>query len=402
MKKFLAIIVSFALFVAMAAAPASADMIIGEMETDFPIYGLSDFTVRTIVSRYFTQRKAYLQGTSETISAAVSAMVTDEAAHKEALTEANAVLTNSTITINSVIIGDYVACVDVAEAATFLIDDEVTQETVAHTIRVYTKSDDSLIVGSDGYIVNAVDFTSAAYVSPEALALINITPYGSTECIVRIAIDEVGTTPNSDGTTKYGIWYEQVCDTGPNDYMKDFSNASWCAMFVTWCAYHANVPDTMIPYTAWAPDMSDYLDSMDSYHRSASGNGNYTPQPGDLIFIGVNDSDTFASPGHVGIVAFVTANAVHYVEGNYTYWTEETGTSNQVWFTTKSLTDTDILGYGNPDYRADSHIYQEWGYDNYMHWSTCAPCGFETMDMHNLQEIDVGHICTVCGYIEYY
>ena len=42
MKKFLAIIVSFALFVAMSAGPASADMIIGEMEADFPIYGLTD------------------------------------------------------------------------------------------------------------------------------------------------------------------------------------------------------------------------------------------------------------------------------------------------------------------------------------------------------------------------
>ena len=45
--------------------------------------GFSDLGIRTIISQYFSQRKAYLQGEVDTIDVIVEPMVRDEAAHKE-------------------------------------------------------------------------------------------------------------------------------------------------------------------------------------------------------------------------------------------------------------------------------------------------------------------------------
>lgn len=128
MKKCLSLMLILAMIATFLVSPVSAGGIIGNMETDTQIYGLSELGVRTLVSRYFAQRKAYLQGISDTISSAVTAMVTDEAVHRETLAEADAVLADSTVVIGTVILEDYMARVEATETATFVVDGEAVQD----------------------------------------------------------------------------------------------------------------------------------------------------------------------------------------------------------------------------------------------------------------------------------
>ncbi len=51
--------------------------------------------------------------------------------------------------------------------------------------------------------------------------------------IIRVALGEVGYKEGINNTTKYGEWY-------------NLNNQPWCAMFVSWSAYHAGVPITVI------------------------------------------------------------------------------------------------------------------------------------------------------------
>lgn len=394
MKKYLSVMLALAMLITFLISPTSANGIIGNLETDIPIQGFSELSVRTIINNYFAQRKAYLQNTADTIDAAVTPMVTDEAAHREALAEANAVLTNSTVVINTVVIGDYVADVEATETATFVINGETVQESVVHKICVYEKNDGSLSVGSDGYMITATGFISASYVNPAAVELANIIPEGSPECILEIAYGEIGTTYPVGGATKYGIWYgDMLNDSG-------FDTDDWCAMFVVWCANQCFIPTYVIPLLAYCPTMAGHFNNKGIYYPSASGGGNYTPQPGDIIFLGYNETDTFLSPRHVGIVSFVSNGVVYFIDGNVTT-TINGVTMKTVSHSQESLTSTRIIAYANPWYTHYSHPirYDEWEYNNSMHWAFCVACDAQVLDYHDFTEVDEGFACMVCGYV---
>lgn len=59
MKKCLSLVLTMVMLFVMTVNPASAGGLIGNLETDIPIQGFSDLSIRTLVSRYFFQRKAY-------------------------------------------------------------------------------------------------------------------------------------------------------------------------------------------------------------------------------------------------------------------------------------------------------------------------------------------------------
>lgn len=320
-------------------------------------------------------------------------MVVDEAAHKETLVEINGALVNSTVAIDLVLFDDFTAEVTATETATFMIDGETKQEIIGHSICVYQNSAGCLIVGSDGYAEETTGFISASYISEETVSLNDTVSGGSSRCIVDIAREELGTTAGADGTTIYGRWYGGVMgDPG-------YYSAAWCAMFVAWCANRAGVPISVVPLTAYVPTMAGFFNAHNRYYHSTSGGGNYTPEPGDIIFIGVNDNDTFRSPGHVGIVSAVYGNTVYYVDGNATSYNSDGVGVKKVSYRSKSLTATDIIAFGNPNYAIDTHTVSNWEYDSLGHWAECEDCHILISEEHFFVMTNEGYIvCDVCGY----
>ncbi len=94
-------------------------------------------SVRTLINRYFTERKDFLHGTKDTISVVVNPIIADESSHRNYLLEAGITLVNSAIAINNIDIAEYTADVIVTETVTFAINGEVSQEEIIHTILVY-------------------------------------------------------------------------------------------------------------------------------------------------------------------------------------------------------------------------------------------------------------------------
>ena len=129
--------------------------------------GFSDLGIRTIISQYFSQRKAYLQGEVDTIDVIVEPMVRDEAAHKTKIKQTNAALVDSVVVIDLLRFDDWVAEVATTETATFEINGETKQESIVHLIRVYLNAAGYLVVGSDGYTEETTGFISASYLSGE-------------------------------------------------------------------------------------------------------------------------------------------------------------------------------------------------------------------------------------------
>ena len=129
--------------------------------------GFTDLGIRTVISQYFSQRKAYLQGAADTIEAVVEPMVRDEAAHKDKMAQTNAALADSVVVIDLLRFDDWVAEVATTETATFEINGERKQESIVHLIRVYQDKAGCLVVGSDGYTEETTGFVSASYLSGE-------------------------------------------------------------------------------------------------------------------------------------------------------------------------------------------------------------------------------------------
>lgn len=392
MKKYLSMILTVALLATMMFNPVSANGgIIGELETDIQIQGLTEFNVRMLIGRYFSQRKAYLQGTSDTIDVVVTPMVTDEAAHRATLANAEIALVDSTVTIDTIAMGDDIALVTATETATFLVDGQTEQESVAHDIRVFMNSDGYLIINSDGYAETTTDFVSASYVDESALSDITAVG-GSGPCVVVVAENEIGYTEESDGSTKYGEWYAD------NHGSEVHRTEAWCTMFVCWCAAQASVHARTIMRTARADDLAligfKRVDQYTTgrYYPSAAQGGNYVPQPGDIIF----EDGTYGSPGHAGIVRYVSGNVVYIIDGNAP---DDGVRPDKVEYRTRSLTATNISGYGHPNYPYQTH-YGPWSYDATWHTRTCGGCGLLTHERHEIVMINATQYgCLTCGYI---
>lgn len=99
--------------------------------------------------------------------------------------------------------------------------------------------------------------------------------------MVSIANQEVGymetTYPDGTFTSKYGEWY-------------GIPNGAWCAMFCSWCANQAGISTEVLPkFASCHVGMQWFKDKYLWKEREE-----YTPEPGDLIFL--NDCT------HVGIV----------------------------------------------------------------------------------------------------
>ena len=109
--------------------------------------------------------------------------------------------------------------------------------------------------------------------------------------------------------TEFGYWYG----------MQDM----WCAMFVSWCAHVAGVPESVIPKHAYTPDgLRWFRNKKRSYSQAQLAAGEYAPQPGDLIYFrsGRNENST----NHVGLVTGFYDGMIHTLEGNISSVSEYT------------------------------------------------------------------------------
>ena len=151
--------------------------------------------------------------------------------------------------------------------------------------------------------------------------------------IIGVARTQIGYQENSVGT-KYGAWY-----------YPSFVNQPWCAMFVSWCANQAGIPETVIPRFAACSVGVAWFKTMGRWHDSKYyGGGKYTPQKGDVIFY--RDSGYDGVSTHVGLVAGLNGNYIVAIEGNAT-------DSSVCEFTTsssRSLDSSYVIGYGSPNY----------------------------------------------------
>ena len=140
-----------------------------------------------------------------------------------------------------------------------------------------------------------------------------------------------GTVQGSNNYTKYGVWWTDATNWGV-----DYSHSAWCSMFVSWCAWQADIPASVLYRTAGCDEGVKKAKERNTWHFSPANGGNYTPKRGDLIYFG-----TLSDSNHVGIVRSVSGTKVYTIEGN---------SSNKVNQVSYSLTSSSILGYSSPAY----------------------------------------------------
>ena len=147
-----------------------------------------------------------------------------------------------------------------------------------------------------------------------------------------------GGASGSSNYTEYGYWYGTQVQGSPSGFY-----ASWCAIFISWCARQAGIPTSIISNATYACAGSDYGDfkNLDFYSR-----GSYTPKVGDLIFFDWLDGDQYVWD-HVEIVIGVDSSNVTTLGGN-------TGT-NDVKTRNWNLSHQYIKGYGVPKYTSGSN-----------------------------------------------
>ncbi len=156
-------------------------------------------------------------------------------------------------------------------------------------------------------------------------------------CLTQVGYHEGNSPGDIDGSnpggyqdyTEYGRWYgEEMLGTDP-------FYTPWCAMFVSWAARQARMPEYVLNTSAYAHVGSNPCYFHVPYRSSAI----YSPKTGDLIFYDYTGTGT--GWNHVGIVLFVEGGVVWTIEGNY---------SKRVIVMRHAVNDSTIRGYGVPDY----------------------------------------------------
>ena len=170
--------------------------------------------------------------------------------------------------------------------------------------------------------------------------------------ILAVAMTQLGYEEKYENDTKYGDWY-------------GYPGLAWCAMFVSWCARQAEIPQSILNQHSWAHPSTF---GVPYYHGTE-----YTPQPGDLFF-----TDDF---GHMGIVWYVDGEFFYCVEGNakyhdYTVPNDPTVDSYHV-MTNKRLITAHYFGV--PAYVGDdpAHTYVKGTESGHPHktYFQCETCG---------------------------
>ena len=136
---------------------------------------------------------------------------------------------------------------------------------------------------------------------------------------------------NPHGYTRYGAWY-------------GIPYGDWCAMFISFCMYYAEIPADIVPYNCHCSEWVRELTERGMYRNWDEG---YEPTRGDLIFF---DFDQDEKAEHVGIITDIDDNRgwIYTIEGNRYNYVES-------FILTKY--DYSIIGYGE---LPDNPFYNPW------------------------------------------
>ena len=173
--------------------------------------------------------------------------------------------------------------------------------------------------------------------------------------IVNVAMSQIGyaegDSPDQlsghyDGSknyTEYGLWYNEL-----QDEPGGFEKAMWCAMFVSWCAYQADIPADTVYYHAYTVyGVNWFTERGLTYTRQQVEDGVYTPQPGDIVYF--KSSRNGDKVNHVGIVVRYEDGVLYAVEGN-TNDTAHSTNGGQVCLKSYEISDTFIRYICCPNY----------------------------------------------------
>lgn len=161
------------------------------------------------------------------------------------------------------------------------------------------------------------------------------------EALIEMARSQLGIKERSNGSDDiiYNDWYygTRVNNNGVS------GRYAWCAVFVSWCAEKAGIPQSVIPKECNTTRLKDNLIAKGGKeHLRTSG---YKPVKGDIIFFGSNAST------HVGIVDYTSGNTVYYIDGNNTQTTP-----HGVHYSSRTLDRTDVWGFVTPNYGGSTPI----------------------------------------------
>ena len=143
---------------------------------------------------------------------------------------------------------------------------------------------------------------------------------------------------NAESTTEVRNVIADVAETQLNNtdekaYVSMFGESegeAWCSEFVSWCAKKSGYQDSVFPKFAGADEGAAWFKENNLLQGR-----DYTPNVGDVLFTG-GDSAT-----HTALVVGVDGNKITTIEGNV---------GDQVVKKTHTVGDSDIYGYGTPDY----------------------------------------------------
>lgn len=183
---------------------------------------------------------------------------------------------------------------------------------------------------------------------------VKLTGDGRTD-IVNVAMSQIGYMEGdnqeqisgchagSKNYTEYGLWYNNLQEAPGG-----FEKAMWCAMFVSWCAWQADVPADTVYYHAYTVYGLNWFAERDQvYTRAEVEDGTYTPLPGDIVYFKSNRNGDKVN--HVGIVVRYEDGVLYAVEGN-TNDTAHSTNGGQVCLKSYEISDTFIRYICSPDY----------------------------------------------------
>ncbi|HEU5029753.1 MAG TPA: CHAP domain-containing protein [Spirillospora sp.] len=156
------------------------------------------------------------------------------------------------------------------------------------------------------------------------------------EAAIELARSQVGASPDGNGDTKFGDWYEGTArakETVARDggSVQEYSDAEWCDMFISWVGDKLGFTD-QIGSDAWTVAHAQWFQDNDRWGDA--------PKPGAIVFFSWSGGKSADDIQHVGMVIKDDGDGtIQTVEGN-------TGNSVQV----KERSTDSVVGYGYPDY----------------------------------------------------
>ncbi|WP_214317221.1 CHAP domain-containing protein [Nonomuraea sediminis] len=156
--------------------------------------------------------------------------------------------------------------------------------------------------------------------------------------VLSVAAKQIGTKENANGGgTKFQKWYmnsPRAMETVKRDggSKRDYLNAAWCAMFVSWVGEQTGARPTV----GWDAYTVTYAKWFKNNHRWGQ-----TPKPGAVVYYAWSGSKDLDDIDHVGFVVKNNHNGtITTIEGN-------TGNGE---VERRVRPTSQVVGYGYPDY----------------------------------------------------